>query len=80
VLGDLAYDAGLTSVAEDDLAVGADELANGKSASQWVVMVRAPADLGPLASDARWKPLPLRPGTAVWTDNFSSILSVFRRQ
>ena len=39
---------------------------------------REAADLGPLASDPRWVPLAGQPGMAVWTDDFSSILSVLR--
>ena len=35
------------------------------------------ADLGGLARDQRWRPLPDRPGEALWTDDFSNILSVF---
>jgi hypothetical protein len=78
VLGDLARDAGLTALFQDDLVLDPDEAARGKSASQWVIMARDRADFGALAGDGRWRPLEGRPGTAVWTDDFSSILSVLR--
>jgi hypothetical protein len=44
--------------------------------STWVVLARDSADLGMLVSDARWKRLaPERPAP-VWTDDYSSVLSV----
>jgi hypothetical protein len=78
VLGDLARDAGLTALFQDDLVLDPDEAARGKSASQWVIMARERSDFGALAGDGRWRPLEGRPGAAVWTDDFSSILSVLR--
>jgi len=78
VLGDLARDAGMIALYQDDLAISPAEQANGKSASQWVIMARSQADLGALAADARWQPLLGRPDAAVWTDDYSSILSVLR--
>jgi hypothetical protein len=78
VLGDLARDAGLIALFQDDLVIGPDDAARGKSASQWVIMARDHADFGALAGDQRWQPLESRPDAQVWTDDFSSILSVLR--
>ncbi len=78
VLGDLAQDAGLVCLSQDDLMLSEEESRLGKSASQWVVMARDRADLGTLAGDQRWRPLAGRPGASVWTDDFSSILDVLR--
>ena len=78
VLGDLARDAGLTAMFQDDLVLDPDEAARGKSASQWVIMARDQADFGALSTDRRWHPLEGRPDAAVWTDDFSSILGVLR--
>ncbi len=75
VLGQLAYDAGLVALAEDDFGVRADE-SPVKSPSRWVVMARDEAALGKLTSDSRWQRLEGRPGVAVWTDDYSSIVSV----
>jgi hypothetical protein len=50
----------------------------GKSASDWVVMAAGVADLGPLVTDARWKRLVASPGDRLWTDDYSSVLSVLR--
>ena len=78
VLGNLAADAGLAALARDDLSPSPSDAARGKSASQWVLMARDSSDFGPLSSDASWQPLAPQPGDAVWTDNFSSLLTVFR--
>jgi spermidine synthase len=44
--------------------------------SEWMVMARAPDDLGSLTSDPRWSIPPVPPSTPLWTDDFSNILSV----
>ena len=46
--------------------------------SHWLLMAHRKEDLGGLLSDRRWEELKARPGTAVWTDDFSNILSVLR--
>ncbi len=76
VLGDLARDAGLKALVRDDGDIPQFERATGKSASVWVVAARQPANLGRLVDDRRWKPLdgPARP--AVWTDDFSNLVTV----
>ena len=76
VLASLAQDSGLTSRTQDDAYVEMDEAEQGKINSKWLVMARTPADLGPLASDPKWRPAHTRPGMPVWTDDFSSLLSV----
>jgi hypothetical protein len=77
-LGNLAADAGLAGISRDDLVLNAEEQASGKSASQWAIMGRSIGDLGAPAVDPRWQPLAAQPETAVWTDDYSSIMSVFR--
>ena len=37
------------------------------------MMAANEADLGSLASDARWRTPALRPGSAVWTDDYSDL-------
>jgi hypothetical protein len=78
VLGNLAADAGLAALERDDLSPDASDAARGKSASQWALMARSAADFGPLARDPHWHPLAPQPNSAVWTDNYSSLLTVFR--
>jgi hypothetical protein len=76
VVGNLARDAGLISRVGNDLAIDPGDAGRGKMASQWVVMARAAEDLGAIANDSRWTTPRVRPGTSVWTDDFSSLLSV----
>ncbi|HWK88994.1 MAG TPA: fused MFS/spermidine synthase, partial [Longimicrobium sp.] len=45
--------------------------------STWVVIGRTMADLGPLAADSAWNPPRNRARVAPWTDDYSSLLSVF---
>jgi SAM-dependent methyltransferase len=47
-----------------------------KTASHWMVLARAPADLAPLAADPRWK-APERVG-APWTDDASNLWGPLR--
>ena len=44
--------------------------------STWMVMARNSADLGPLATDARWSMPAIPQSTPLWTDDFSNIVSV----
>jgi hypothetical protein len=51
-----------------------DETSIGKSSSTWAVLARSEEDLGQLKDDVDWEPLS---GTGVlWTDDYSSIVSV----
>ncbi len=79
VLGNLARDAGLIMLVQTDDVRDAAEFAQGKQSSQWAVMARQTADFGPLANDPRWQPAREQPHAAVWTDDFASLVSVFRR-
>jgi SAM-dependent methyltransferase len=78
VLGNLARDAGLISRARIEQNLSKAELKQKKTPSFWLVMARGPGDLGSLARDPRWQNCPGRPGEALWTDDFSNILSVFQ--
>jgi hypothetical protein len=78
VVANLANDARLVCLNRDDLAISATELAEGKDASQWVILARAKEDLGTLPSDQRWQPLPARTSFGLWTDDFSNIISLFK--
>jgi hypothetical protein len=77
-IAQLADDAGLVALSQDDLAISAEDAAGGKSSSQWVVMAHRAADLERLSSNGRWQPLVAQPGTALWTDSFSSIIGLIR--
>jgi hypothetical protein len=74
VMGNLAQNAGLVALYCKDLLGGPP----GKEASEWVVMAHRTQDLQPLLPDHRWKSLASQPGTRVWTDDFSNIISVLK--
>ena len=78
VLADLARDAGLACLTRVDAVVPPKELAEGKAASTWMVMARSADDLAPLSRDPRWRPGRVRNGGLIWTDDYSSLLSILR--
>jgi len=78
VLAALAADAGLVGLVETDARISDAEITRGALPSVWVVIGRTPNDLGRLVDDSRWKPLLSKPGSKVWTDDFSSVMSVFK--
>jgi len=78
VLGNLAQDAGLVCLVNDDTGVGENDMKNGKYPSLWAVMAREPGDLAALAHDPHWKPLPAVSGARVWTDDFSNVVSIIK--
>jgi hypothetical protein len=80
VARDLASDLGLLCRVENDNSRTEEEKQHGKSTSTWVLLVRQEADLGPLATDTRWRPPSDQLGPALWTDDFSNILEVFMWQ
>ena len=48
----------------------------GKSSSTWAVLAKTPEDLGRLKDNKDWEPLEPKPGVPLWTDDYSSIVSV----
>jgi hypothetical protein len=77
VLAALARDLGLVALTREDYALIPSEIADGKAPSQLVVMSRTREGVAPLAAQ-RWGPLAPRADVGVWTDDFSSIVQVFR--
>ena len=78
VLGNLSRDLGLFGLNRVDGNISETEAKNGKLSSQWVVLARDKALLAPLLADARWKTLKTRDDVGIWTDDYSSLLSVFK--
>lgn len=78
VLGNIAQDANLVCLHQDQGGISSVEAARGKTASHFAVVARNRADLGTLASDKRWTPCPTDPKIGVWTDDFASVFSVFQ--
>jgi hypothetical protein len=79
LLANLAQSRNLICYIRED-AVSLDEQERtGKTASEWVVMARHATDLGKLADPASgWTPLQGRPGTKIWTDDFSNVLGILK--
>jgi len=73
VVGNLARDAGLVALIQDDTT----KPGSGRLPSTWVVMARSSDDLGALTADTRWVALKGDPRARVWTDDYSSVLTVF---
>ncbi|HLS28733.1 MAG TPA: fused MFS/spermidine synthase [Opitutales bacterium] len=74
----LAHDAGLHHLFQDDTVLTENEAQEGKLPSQWILMAENETDLEPFATDFRWEKLSPDPGVRIWTDNFSSLFEVFR--
>ncbi len=71
------HDPPFTLKLDDDQPNDRDRI-DGKLASTWAVLYRAPADLGDVDKDPHWQRIPVSPG-AVWRDDFSNLLGAWRR-
>jgi hypothetical protein len=78
VIGRQAEDAGLVCRINNDTALSPEEKESGKQASIWAVMAATAEDLGTLASDSRWRLPAMRPGSRVWTDDYSDLVRYLR--
>jgi SAM-dependent methyltransferase len=75
----LAEDAGLVCRVSNSYELTREDAAEGKSPSLYAVMARSAGDFRALASDPRWKPARPLARVGLWTDDYSSLVSVFRR-
>ena len=73
VLGDIAEALGLVALVRVDDEVSEAEAEARKSESDWVILARRREDLAGLDDDERWQAPRRRPGSAVWTDDFSNV-------
>jgi len=78
VLARVAESEGLSALWQREPAT-AGSLKDGKFPSEWMVLARRVEDFGPLAADPRWQRPRVDPATPLWTDDFSNLLSVLRR-
>ncbi len=78
VFANLARDAGVPALTRDDTDLSLDELARGKSPSTWLIMAHEPQALAALAQLPHWRRSTDNPAQRVWTDDYSSILTVLR--
>jgi hypothetical protein len=72
VVAGTADDLGLVARLRDD----DDESEIGKTTSSWAVLARRPEDLGRIKDNVDWVPMKAEPGVPLWTDDYSSIVSV----
>ena len=72
VLEDLARDAILAYLVQEDLKLDEAEKKAKKTSSIWVVIGRELSDMGDLVENHLWNPLTGRPGAKLWTDDFST--------
>ena len=76
VVGNLAADAGLQCLFQEDADFPEEEATRGKAPSRWAVMARTQADLDSLSRTGKWEILEADPRIKVWTDDYSSILPI----
>ncbi len=73
VVGGTAAELGVVARVRDDEDEESD---TGKTSSEWAVLAKTPEDLGGLMDNKDWDPLKPKPGVPLWTDDYSSIVSV----
>jgi hypothetical protein len=78
VLSDLARDAGLDYLVQQDSGISEEEIATGKVPSTWAVMSRPHRRLSALAKSSRWTIWAGRPSTRILADDFSNILDLIQ--
>jgi protein-L-isoaspartate O-methyltransferase len=72
VVADLVADAGLASCLQTQLP-DVEEQQAYRTPTSWVVIARSEQQLGALAADPRWQPMPEGAGLP-WTDDFSNLV------
>ena len=75
----LAADAGMVCRVSNSYDLTKPDIVEGKIPSLYAIMTRSAEDLGVLASNPRWKPAQPVARVGLWTDDYSSLVSVFRR-
>jgi hypothetical protein len=78
VLGRLVRVAGIAGLIRANMARTRELLESGGDTSIWAAVASHVSFLSSLQNDERWRPLRIREGVALWTDDFSNIFSVFR--
>jgi spermidine synthase len=78
VVARLAEDAGLVCRVRLDPATTDAERALGRVGSCWAVVTRNAADAAALDADPRWRPPHRRAAVPLWTDDYSSLVTVLR--
>jgi spermidine synthase len=77
-LAELARDAGLVGLDQNEETLPSNEYSQWRQPSHWVVLARRPNDLSPLTDLPGWRPLVGRRGAKLWTDDYTDLLSLVR--
>jgi hypothetical protein len=78
VVAALAKDQGLVCRLHDDLDVTPEQFVAGRFPARVAVAARTLDDLGGIAHDPRWVEPQMRKGLRLWTDDYSSLLPIYR--
>ncbi len=78
VLGRLVQAAGIAGLIRENTGRTRELLESGGDPSIWAAVASRVSLLGTLEGDKRWRPLRVREGITLWTDDFSNVFSVFR--
>jgi hypothetical protein len=76
VLDRLAVELNLTAFIQNDFNISAEEQAEGKSPSRWILMARDRRVAAFYLADGRWRELKGQLGGDLWTDDYSDLLKV----
>jgi SAM-dependent methyltransferase len=79
VLDRLAKELNLVALIQNDVNVTAEQAAEGKNASRWVLLARDQSSIERFASEPPWSRLNGDLGGDLWTDEFSNVLKVLFR-
>jgi hypothetical protein len=79
VLGVLSRTTGCAAMIRIDDSIPPEEQRQGRASSSWVVMAFQGDDLAPFARNRAWRVVEAPPDFPLWTDDYSSLLSVLRR-
>jgi hypothetical protein len=78
VVRELARDAGVVGLDQNETTIPPNETDQGKMPSHWVVLARRRADLAALAGRPGWRPLAGHARASLWTDDHSDFFSLLR--
>jgi hypothetical protein len=77
VVHELCRDAGLTAKRFRDLEITVEERLNRKAASDWIIAYAPGTDVIRILKSGNWRPTEGKPGVGLWTDDFSSIWTIY---
>ena len=79
VTANIAAELGLAAFVRDDIDIPAEESQRGRMPSTWVIAARSEKTLARVLADGGWRRCNRRLGVALWTDQFSNVLTVVRQ-